>query len=480
MSASNGSADASKCGSGVTSMRRFRTMGFTCESLGWSASDARSASNASSLRRRRRGLEDVAVPRGSPPRPEEEGSGALSQTLGLIAAVATTSAPAAASASSAARSAERSAAAAAAATSAPGSATSSSSPPPPSESADAFASRLAAIFETGESPSSFPPPESGRAVGPALSGRAEAASSGSAVSAKLSSASASAKETSPAAAALADALSPPRALSSPLAPRPSRRPAPSPFEKSPSLSRPARPWSYAPPCSRSRFARAASDRRTTSRLSADAPRGEDSGFERGDRRFGSLSREEEDSGLIARVVSRATLADDARVSRCGCRSSLPARPGGSVRASPSPAPACRSRTLAARVAASNAGCAGSAFLARRAASASILWFPPSLQNACASISSHARRRAGSFRSKPRVRSRKEALSAPALSSTSRSRFSSTEKSGSSLRIISISSVSDAETKGGAPAAHSYKTHPSAHASEAYECTPSARNSSGAM
>lgn len=99
----------------------------------------------------------------------------------------------------------------------------------------------------------------------------------------------------------------------------------------------------------------------------------------------------------------------------------------------------------------------------------------SLQKACASISSHARRRAGSFRSKPRTRSAKDALYAPPPSFSAK-----TEKSGSSLRIISISSVSDAETNGGAPAAHSYSTHPSAHASEAYECTPSARNSSGAM
>ena len=101
---------------------------------------------------------------------------------------------------------------------------------------------------------------------------------------------------------------------------------------------------------------------------------------------------------------------------------------------------------------------------------------PSLQNACASISSHARRRDGSFRSKPRTRSRKEALCAPETPSGA----SNTEKSGSSFRIISISSVSEPDTNGGAPAAHSYKTHPSAHASEAYECTPSARNSSGAM
>ena len=36
----------------------------------------------------------------------------------------------------------------------------------------------------------------------------------------------------------------------------------------------------------------------------------------------------------------------------------------------------------------------------------------SLQKACASISSHARRRAGSFRSKPRTRSAKDALYAP--------------------------------------------------------------------
>ena len=53
-------------------------------------------------------------------------------------------------------------------------------------------------------------------------------------------------------------------------------------------------------------------------------------------------------------------------------------------------------------------------------------------------------------------------------------------SGSSSKTASTSSLKRVLANGGYPATNSYNTHPSAHKSEAYECTPMDVNSSGAM
>jgi len=53
-------------------------------------------------------------------------------------------------------------------------------------------------------------------------------------------------------------------------------------------------------------------------------------------------------------------------------------------------------------------------------------------------------------------------------------------SGSSSKTASTSSLKRFLENGGYPATNSYNTHPSAHKSDAYECTPMVVNSSGAM
>ena len=96
------------------------------------------------------------------------------------------------------------------------------------------------------------------------------------------------------------------------------------------------------------------------------------------------------------------------------------------------------------------------------------------QNGCAKISAHVARRVGSLRRSAKTRSSNASLSGASFPP------SRSIGGGSSVRIISMSSASEADTNGGFPAASSYSTHPNAYRSDANECDPPSSKSSGAM
>ena len=259
-SASKGNAAASKCASGTDSIRRFRTIGFTCVSVGCAASAKSSRASAAETPGGGSSESSAAWGRPAPPRAETAeapprasppfASTFSSAFLGAFSALRRSSSAfarvallaSASAARSSASSESRSAAAAAAPAAAPGSCANEFS----LWSAAVSRPTASASVATGASPSANPPP---------LSGRAEELFplGSSAASAKLSSASASASETSPALSA--------RALSA-------DRFGDGEASRSKAASR-AASLAYPAPSSRSRFALAARESRVTSFDRAD-------------------------------------------------------------------------------------------------------------------------------------------------------------------------------------------------------------------
>ena len=242
----------------------------------------------------------------------------------------------------------------------------------------------------------------------------------------------------------------------------------------------------APPSSLSKFARAARDRRTISAdLDPEARTSFGNVFARGSRR------------------AAASVSDFSRVGERGaigfsqCSRSTDTLP--TVRFCVTPNRSASSPNSArtdAATAASNAFCAGNGLrggLFQRAFSVSFAFafsFSPSTQNGCINSVSQFMRREGSLFKSPWTKSAKffvtfGSASVPPTRSLPSKFLPSTapipsNPPGSSLRIISIKSEREDDTNGGTPNAHSYRTHPIAHKSLAYECTPCSPNSSGAM
>mmetsp|Transcript_48 Transcript_48/g.197 ORF Transcript_48/g.197 Transcript_48/m.197 type:complete len:201 (-) Transcript_48:753-1355(-) len=129
--------------------------------------------------------------------------------------------------------------------------------------------------------------------------------------------------------------------------------------------------------------------------------------------------------------------------------------------------AAKSSLFSLAASASNEGCSGSLSVAKSPRSSK--YCPPrSVQNSWLMTWSHVKRACGRLMSNPET---KFLNVVP---------YAAGNGAGSCSKICSINDVNDVLVNGGRPVAHSYSTHPNAHKSVAYECTPSCVNISGAI